>query len=871
MSETLNSILNKHLLDKGLGDRTAFIEELRAYIDDLEKQNGFLKNSLELTTTELVQRYERLELSNHLFEATFNAARDAMLVTEIGSDTFIFNDEFKNVWCLPEEWAGEIDQVSCVEHILALVLDPDGFTSKVLEDASSSENRSGVLELKDGRLLEYECRIRYFQGENIGRLYCINDITQLVKSQKVLEQSQHDLLQAHKLSQMGAWSLDLTTNTITLSKGLLTLFGLPSDDSHWSIERYLSCIPENEREKVDKSISNSLSYKSVFQVEHRFITPRGKEHYVSVQGGFEKKTQHMPPRLLGLLKDITKDKDSINRIKLSSQFFHSSFQGNILMDRNHNVLDFNTAAAEILDLEERAFSENVNSRLSSVFTHELSNNEIWMRVYSDQKWSGEVNFQDERLLGKTLWLSLEAYFDDEGVLTNYLVIFSDISESKKAQVQLKQLAYYDAQTLLPNRTRFEQYLISKLDRAQTLPAPIVLIYLDLDRFKYVNDSLGHDVGDELLVNVARRLKDETQNQSMVARQGGDEFVIVLEGDVSRPVIEKKAQGIIDALSLPFNLQGHQVFVGASMGIVNLPEHASDCVTAMKYADIALYKAKNAGKGCYRFWHNEFLKEATPDRMLIESLLREGIKKDQLVLFYQPIVDASTGNIRSLEALVRWNHPEKGMIPPDDFIPIAEETNLIQYLDDWVIHEVARQQKEWKRKGLRLCPVSINISASHISLPSLLRTFEALMQEQPYLVNLLQVEVTETAMMMDPDNATLVLNQLFRMGVTSSIDDFGSGYTSLGYLKKLNADVLKIDRSFIDGITTDNFDHDVAKAIIALAVSMSMKVVAEGVENQAQWSMLKEFGCDYLQGYYFYRPMVSDKVYELLKRNQDKEV
>ncbi|MCZ2720789.1 EAL domain-containing protein [Marinomonas sp. 15G1-11] len=580
-----------------------------------------------------------------------------------------------------------------------------------------------------------------------------------------------------------------------------------------------------------------------------------------------KKIHNMPPRLLGLVKDITKDKDSLNRIKLSTQFFHSSFQGNVLMDKDHNVINFNKVAAEIFDLNVDDFKNAARDRFALLRAKGLTNRQIWKEVHKHQKWAGEVSFIDEGLQGKILWLSLEAYFDDDDMLTNYLVIFSDISEAKKAQKQLKQLAYYDSQTLLPNRARFEEYLIEKLDSSKKNTGPIALIYLDLDRFKYVNDSLGHHVGDELLANVADRLMYETQNQCMVARQGGDEFVIVLEGIDSHQVVEQVAQRIIDSLSQPFDLQGHQIFVGASMGIVNLPDHAEDCVTAMKYADIALYKAKNAGKGCYRFWNDDFLKESTPDRMMIESLLREGIRQNQLVLHYQPIVEASTGKIRSLEALVRWNHPVKGMIPPDDFIPIAEETSLILQLDEWVIHEVVRQQSEWKRQGINLCPVSINISASHISLPSLLHTFETLVKGKPYLANFLQVEVTETAMMMDPDNATLILNQLFNIGVSSSIDDFGSGYTSLGYLKKLNADVLKIDRSFIDGITTDSFDHDVAKAIIALAVSMSMKVVAEGVENKEQWKMLKEFGCDYLQGYYFHRPMSSDKVYELLERHE----
>ena len=243
-----------------------------------------------------------------------------------------------------------------------------------------------------------------------------------------------------------------------------------------------------------------------------------------------------------------------------------------------------------------------------------------------------------------------------------------------------------------------------------------------------------------------------------------------------------------------------------------------------------------------------------------------IEANELSVVLQPQFDAQ-GKAVASEALVRWQHPTEGLIPPDDFIPIAEETNLILDIDEWVIREVARQQCQWKKSQLPLYPISINISAANISRPSLVSTFAEILQQQPFLEGLLQVEVTETAMMLDPDNATLTLNSLFSMGVPSSIDDFGSGYTSLGYLKKLNANILKIDRSFISGITLDNYDRDVAKAIIALASSMSMKVVAEGVETHEQWDMLRIFGCDYLQGFYFNRPLNGQKMTQILADKQ----
>ncbi|MCZ2720788.1 hypothetical protein O1D97_03800 [Marinomonas sp. 15G1-11] len=288
MNIMLQSLLEKYSLPKNIIEQDAFINEVHAYIEEVSKQNALLQNYIDLTTVELVQRYENLELSNHLFEATFNAARDAMLVTEMGSDTFRFNDEFKRLWHLSDELNGEIDRQTCVRHILDQVLDPETLEATILNDMKTFHNRSDVLQLKDGRLFEYESRTRFYQGEKIGRLYCINDITQLVNDKRVLEKSQNDLIQAHKLSRMGSWSLDLSTRKIVLSKSLLLLLDLPDGEQYWSLEQYLSCIPEHERERVFNSIANLLSYKSVFQIEHRFITPQGKEFYINVQGGYEK-------------------------------------------------------------------------------------------------------------------------------------------------------------------------------------------------------------------------------------------------------------------------------------------------------------------------------------------------------------------------------------------------------------------------------------------------------------------------------------------------------------------------------------------------------------------------------------------------------
>lgn len=843
-------------------------EQLAKYCAQLEKQKSSLEKSLAKNTEELIEHFEHLESSFELFDATFNAARDAMLVVDYHSKGVRYNDEFATMWHLPKCYGKEMDSRTCFKQLSHSLIDEHRLDDFLSVNSSKIKKESGHISFKDGSTVEFESRIRYCNSKPVGRLYCLNDITQTLHDERILEQSKNDLVLAHRLAKMGSWTYNPNEQILTLSSELASLLKVAENDRVWPVQRYIDAIHENDRYRVEKAILESLNYKSLFQVEHRLIVEE-TEYYVINRGGYEENSHHIHPRLLGLIQDITKDKDYVERMKLSSQFFQSSLQGNILMDRKLNILEYNKVAAEIFSLKSKAkdlkaFAKGINARLSTAFSDSLTIKAIWHKVFENHSWSGEVNFVDSVLSDKTLWLSLEAYCNEDGRITHFIAIFNDISESKKAQKQLKQLAYFDAQTQLPNRAQFEYYLSSKLALYPHHFEPLVLIYIDLDRFKYVNDSLGHPVGDELLTCVADRLNRCELGNAMIARQGGDEFVIVLEDHLTSEQVEVRANRILSALSAPFHLQGHQVFVGASMGIVNLPEHASDLVTAMKYADIALYKAKNEGKGCFRLWNDDFLIEATPEKMALESSLRQAIIRDELVVFYQSLVKASDGNIHGFEALVRWKHPEKGLIPPDSFIPVAEETNLIVELDCWVIREVARQLLQWLAMGFPTYPVSINISAAHIGSATIVGVFEDIFHEFPQLKSLMQIEITETAMMLDPSNVSCNLNKLFEMGVLSSIDDFGSGYTSLGLLKKLNTDVLKIDRSFIDKITEDDYDRDVAKSIIALANSMSMRVVAEGIETYEQWMMLKEFGCDFLQGFYFNRPVDGEKTTSLLK-------
>ncbi|MBJ7554200.1 bifunctional diguanylate cyclase/phosphodiesterase [Marinomonas spartinae] len=864
MLDMLQTLMERHLKGRELDSDTAsFIEEISQSMQQQQQHIQLLERSLELASNELYQGRDYLHMSQELFDATFHAAKDAMLIIVQNDENCIrYNQLFASMWRLPASYGYEITPSSLQQFMRPAFDDLDTFQHIFNAIIHHDQDTVGEIQLKDGRYIEYECRISEQLGNHIGRLWTMTDITERKLDKKALEASAHDLRLAHRLAKMGAWTYDIDRQEFRLSAELLTLLDISCDKTRISANTFFSLVPPQDKVKIMQLFSDAASNKQSFKIETTFYLTDEEERHVVIRGGF--KQSDSCTCLLGVLQDVSDSYHTSERIKLSSRFFQSSLQGNILLDRQRNIVDFNDVACEIFHLERSEFASGIMSRLSCAWTASMSISGMWSYVIEHGSWSGEVYFSSSDLSDKILWLSLEAYKNSHGKIVNFIAIVNDITESKKTQEKLHQIAYFDSQTRLPNRLQFERFLSQKLRSMAFTKEPLVLIYLDLDRFKYVNDSLGHHAGDALLTLVGERLRESIPDALMIARQGGDEFVLILSGHLNYDGIAQRCEKIVIALSSVFMIDNNPVYVGASLGVVELPKHTSDMVTAMRYADISLYKAKSAGKGCYRFWQSEYLTDVTPERMRLESELRKGIENGELELHYQPKVEAETGQHCGLEALVRWQHPRLGLLYPNQFISIAEETNLIIELDRWVIRAVAHQQAEWRAAGFELLPVSINVSATHASRHELVTLFADILAKYPYLANYIEIELTETAIMANPDQATLSLNSLLEMGVKSSVDDFGSGYTSLGYLKKLNANTLKIDRSFINGITTDFYDRDVAKAIIALANSMSMEVVAEGIETKAQWDLLREFGCQYLQGFYFSRPLTVACMTHILK-------
>lgn len=438
----------------------------------------------------------------------------------------------------------------------------------------------------------------------------------------------------------------------------------------------------------------------------------------------------------------------------------------------------------------------------------------------------------------------------------------DITERKAAEERIQFLAYYDALTELPHRALLEDRLGSALADAKRNKQKVALLFLDLDRFKIVNDSLGHAFGDIVLKEIAKRLKLCTRAQDTVARVGGDEFLIMLNrvGDVAEAAIA--ADRVMQAMSTEFVIQGHSVRMSCSIGISIFPEHGVDGETLIKNADAAMYFAKEAGRNDVRFFTSEMDTQAA-ERLALENSLRIALDKKEFFLVYQPQMEIATGAIIGFEALIRWEHPQLGLVPPTRFIPIAENNGFIQEIGEWVLRTACEQAMQWRNAGLPSVPIAVNVSAVQFRHHSFRALVERVLQETGLPPEYLELELTESLLLSNEDVMFDVLRELREMGVKLAIDDFGTGYSSLSYLKQFRVNKLKIDRSFICNIATDPGDAAITDAIISMARSMNIKVIAEGVEDEEQMSFLREHGCDQIQGYYFSKPIMASEVADKL--------
>ena len=561
---------------------------------------------------------------------------------------------------------------------------------------------------------------------------------------------------------------------------------------------------------------------------------------------------------LGQGVSLKRQRQDQERLRQAAVVFDCTREGVLVSDRNGVIVHVNRALVEITGYP----AQEVLGQRPSMFKSGRHGPEFYQAVFKSLQengdWQGEI--WNRRKSGEIYpqWQIVRALTDSKGQVTHYVAVFTDISAIKKSQTELARLAHHDPLTELPNRLLFTDRTEQALASAQRHASGCALLMIDLDHFKIINDSLGHNVGDLLLKAVAERLQSVFGKGFTVARLGGDEFAVLVESCPQVTQAAALAQQVLELMKGAFEIDKHQLFVSASVGISVFPNDAVNAEQLLRNADSALFKAKKSGREGYALYTEELTVHAQY-RIEVASDLRRALEQQELRVYYQPVHDLQTSHLIGVEALVRWQHPQRGLVSPGEFIPIAERTGLIAEIDAWVLEQACWQMCQWQSAGVALSFVAVNISSRLFARPELYTLVSTVLADTGLDPALLELEVTESAVMEDSQGALEQMNRLRKLGLRLAIDDFGTGFSSLLRLKQLPVQKLKIDQGFVAGLPSDNDDVAIVRAVIALSQSMGLQVHAEGIEQVGQARFLLDLKCDLGQGYWFGRPMPASEL------------
>ncbi len=557
--------------------------------------------------------------------------------------------------------------------------------------------------------------------------------------------------------------------------------------------------------------------------------------------------------ILTIGRDITERQLMQEKLQQAATVFESTEEGVLITDTLQNISAVNRAFSEITGYSETEALGQTPRLLSSGLHDSAFYAAMWYQLAAKGHWQGEISNRRKNGELYPCWLTINAVRNREQLITHFVAVFADISSLKHAQARLDYQAHHDPLTGLPNRTLFESRLQAALNSQEETGSQGAVLFLDLDRFKHINDSLGHPIGDLLLKGIAVRLKDQLRDVDTVARLGGDEFIILLPGLHQASDAQHLANKLLACFTAPFQAGEHEFFISASIGTSLYPQDGTDVATLVKNADAAMYRSKAKGRNRVERYTRDLTAQAN-ERVVLEHELRRAIERKELSLFYQPKLSLVTQQLIGAEALIRWHHPTFGEVPPEHFIALAEENGTILQIGDWVLEQACRQMHAWQTTFEGFGSLSVNLAGAQLRHPNLLARIKQLLNDYHLEPGCLQLEITENFIMSQAEEALDVLHQLKHLGVQLAIDDFGTGYSSLSYLKRLPLDFLKIDQSFVRGLPDDPHDAAIVRAIIALGHSMQFTLIAEGVENPAQQAFLAAEGCEQMQGYIVSLPL-----------------
>ncbi|MBS4020695.1 MAG: EAL domain-containing protein [Dechloromonas sp.] len=571
-----------------------------------------------------------------------------------------------------------------------------------------------------------------------------------------------------------------------------------------------------------------------------------------------------PLRSIGTAQDITDIRLLESQMQLLGSAFHHSGEAIMITDHNNRILTVNAAFTMLTGYAQDEVVGQDPRILSAGRTSREDYKRMWAAIKEKSFWQGEI--WDRRKDGGVYpkWLSVSVIRDDQGDIRYHVAHFTDVSTERATEAKIHYMAHHDMLTGLNNRFSLKDRLEHALAVARRESARVALLFIDLDRFKVINDTLGHHVGDELLIHVSRRLRQCVRESDLVARLGGDEFVVMLSGIEHSSSVAMVAEKLVMRVAEPYPVGAHTLYTTPSIGIAIYPMDGEDGETLMRNADAAMYHAKSAGRNNFQFFDAK-MNEAAVERLGIEHALRLALGRDEFRLHFQPIINLRTGKVSCVEALIRWQHPERGLLAPGMFIGVAEETGLIQPIGDWVIWAACRQLAAFREAGLTGVKMAINISAIQMRNSDLSVLARGVIEAYSLPPGDLVFEITESVAMEHPDETVRVLDLLRDMGVSLALDDFGTGYSSLSYLRMFALDKLKLDRSFVEEIGQDVDGQVICDATIGLAHNLGLTLVAEGVETEAQLDYLRARGCDLVQGYLFSKPLPAEQVMDFIRQ------
>ena len=636
--------------------------------------------------------------------------------------------------------------------------------------------------------------------------------------------------------------------------------------SQWSSHTLLhdNAHPE-DRERFKQVLTDHLQGRTpFFEMEYRIEHSPGNWLWILERGKVvETNELARPVRMTGTTRNITSRKLIENELVLSSQVLNSMNEAVVVAGLDYRIRSVNPAFSAITGYSERQISDKYLIHLAYSRQQRDLFNGIEQQLLRHKHWAGEIWIRNKARKAILVWLEINQVIDVKGETSHFVAVFTDITERKKAEEDLRFLASFDTLTGLPNRTLFQDRLNHAISQAHRSNNIVALLFLDLDRFKHINDSMGHHIGDLLLKAVAHRLQSAVREGDTVARLGGDEFTIILEGVAKTKAATLISEKVLKAFQAPFLLDDKSLTISTSIGISLYPNDAEDVDSLIKFADTAMYHAKALGRNNFQFYTNK-LNEMATRHVQLEAGLKQAISRNELSLVYQPKFCLRNGSLTGLEALLRWHHSELGPISPAEFIPLAEETGIINQIGHWVINHACQQLAEWNELGFGDISMAVNLSARQLKA-DIISTIEVALAVSGLPAKALELELTESMIMGNPQESVNILSKLKALGLTIAVDDFGTGYSSLSYLKRFPIDTLKIDREFVRDITNDPDDAAITSAIIALAHSLELNVVAEGVETQEQLNFLALQGCDQVQGFLLSKPLSAQDCLALLQQ------